>query len=147
MDAVGNEEVIDGDGARARARSNLDLGAEDHEHRRRVRRMGGDAAFALRNDVTMNAILLEAEAQRLAPEVRLVVIRAARVETQVAAQRAHVTELRTGDQRRGTRQRGEVTQHDRVARQPAQGDERPEVQSILILADEVQLLHLPDVNT
>src|SRR6185436_9734497 len=83
--------------------------------RRAVVRSRGDAFRAALDDVTLRSVLLDAEAERLAPEVRLVVPLAARLEHHVAAERTHRAQLRTGDQARGLRERGSL-RADQLAR-------------------------------
>ena len=73
MDAVADEEVVDGQPPAAARARDLDLGAIGDQGRRHVGGVRGDAAPALRHDVAHGAILLQAEAERLPPEQRLVV--------------------------------------------------------------------------
>src|SRR5690606_31561261 len=80
-DAVGNEEVRHRD--LSPAPRSLDDGerAERHEHRWCIRRMRRDTLLAHLRDMAYVAVLLQAESERPAPELRLVVVRAARIQT------------------------------------------------------------------
>ena len=69
------------------------LGAERPQDRRRVGGGDGPAARAARRHQADVAVLLHAEADRPAPLVGLVVVVAARVDADVAAERPHVAEL------------------------------------------------------
>src|SRR5262249_3199664 len=80
VNAVGDEELVHRQGPRPAPARELNLGAERDEHRRHVRGMRRDAAATVRHHVAMHAVLLEAEAERLTPEERLVVVGAARIE-------------------------------------------------------------------
>ena len=68
------------------------------------------------------AVLLHAEVDRLAPLVVLVVVVAARVEAEVAAERAHVAQVRRRDLRRGLPQRAVRLADARVAHELGQRD-------------------------
>ena len=81
------------------------LGAERPQDRRRVGRGDGPAARAPRRHQADVAVLLHAEADRPAPLVGLVVVVAARVDADVAAERPHVAELRRRDHAGRPRQR------------------------------------------
>ena len=65
-----------------------------HQHGRSIGGVSGHTFLADPGDVTDVTILLQAEAQRLPPELRLVVVGAAGVEADVAAQGARVAKLR-----------------------------------------------------
>src|SRR6185312_9372194 len=67
------------------------------QHGRRVTRRDGIAALAIRGDAADIAALLQAEIERLPPAFRLVVIVAARIEAEIAAERAHLAQLWRGD--------------------------------------------------
>ena len=98
VDAIGQPQLIDGQHAFAARRGDAQLRV--HAHQRRCRVVAGrcDALGSAFDYVALGAVLLEAEAQGLAPEVRLVDPLAARVEQHIAAQRAHVTQLWSRDQ-------------------------------------------------
>src|SRR2546426_12491299 len=66
--------------------------AHGHHHRRHVGRADGPAARGRGRHPADVPVLLHAEVDRFAPFVRLIVVVAARVETEVPAQRPHVTE-------------------------------------------------------
>src|SRR3989442_1020690 len=66
--------------------------AQGHHHRRHVGRADGPAARGRGRHPADVPVLLHAEVDRFAPLVRLIVVVAARVETEIAAQRPHVTE-------------------------------------------------------
>src|SRR5437016_3197389 len=70
---------------------------EGEQGRRSVARKNRPAHVAARRHVTNRAVLFDATAQRLAPKARLVVVKASRVEAQVATQRSHVAQQRAGD--------------------------------------------------
>ena len=76
------------------------LRAERDQRRRGVGRRDREAALARGRDPAGLAVLLHAEVDRLAPLVVLVVVVAARVEAEVAAERAHVAQVRRRDLRR-----------------------------------------------
>src|SRR5256886_8387814 len=97
LDAVVTEERLDGDRALARGRVEPHARTETPEDRRRVRRRYRPASRAPWRDETDHAVLLRAEPDRLPPLVGLVVVVAARVHADVAADRPHVAELRRGD--------------------------------------------------
>ncbi len=80
------------------------------QHRRHVTRRDGIATLAIRGDPADIAALLEAEIERFSSRLRLVVIVAARIEARIAAEGAHLAQLR-----RGGRVRLIVQQRARVA--------------------------------
>src|SRR5207245_9450666 len=86
IDAVVVVEILQRDFALARRRDELYLGAEREQRRRAVGGRHGHAALARRGDPADRAVLLQAEVDRLAPFVVLVVVIAARIEAQVAAE-------------------------------------------------------------
>src|SRR5205814_370955 len=88
----------------------LDGSSEREQGRSRVPGEGGPAHPAARRHMTDGAVFLDATAERLAPEARLIVVNAPGVQTQVAAERAHVPEQRT---RNGL---GRLVQHGIIAR-------------------------------
>src|SRR5690606_39709988 len=63
------------------------------EHGRRVRGVRSDTFPADLRDVAHLAVLLQAETERAAPEVGLVVVCATRIEADVAADRAGIAQL------------------------------------------------------
>src|SRR5690606_3394604 len=110
------EELADRQRALALHTREVHDSADRHERGRRVRRMRRDALLPHLRDVADVAVLLEAEAQRLTPEVRLIVVRAARVEAEIAPDRAHVAELRPRDEACGACERGRVLADERMPR-------------------------------
>src|SRR5207247_3046634 len=90
VDAVVVVEILERDLAFASRRDELHAGADRHQRRRAVGRRHRHAALARGGDPADRAVLLQAEVDRLAPFVILVVVIAARIEAQVAADRAHV---------------------------------------------------------
>src|SRR5207253_468471 len=80
-----------------------ELRAQRHHDRGHVRRADGPAARAGGRHPADMAVLLHAEVDRLAPLVGLIVVVAARIETEIAAQRAHVAEQGSGDELGGAR--------------------------------------------
>ena len=82
----------------------IDLGAERQQRRREIAAVGREAhAAALRRDVADVAGGLEAMVIGRTPPFALVVEDAARVEAEIAADRAHVAMRRPGDVRGGLR--------------------------------------------
>src|SRR5688572_27591868 len=104
--------------------------------------MSSDALLTDLRDVTHVAVLLEAEAERVAPEVRLVVVRTARVEAEIAADRAHVAKLRTRDRAGRQGQRLRMLAYERVARETGQRFGRADHQLPLFNPHAVQLGYL-----
>src|SRR5687768_11874952 len=82
--------------------------------------MRGHAFLADLRYVTDGSVFLQAEAECIAPEIRLVVVRAARVQAEIATDRAHVPQLRTGYGTGRLRQRARVFAHERVERNVGQ---------------------------
>ena len=74
----------------------------------------GPAFRASRRHPTHVAVLLQTEVDRLAPFIILIVIIAARVEQQIAANGSHVAQYRRGDRARGTGDYGVVAFNDWV---------------------------------
>src|SRR3974377_1698715 len=81
------------------------LRAAHQQRRRAAPRIGRGATLPLRRDVTDVAAVFEAEAIRAAPPVALIVIDAARVEAQIAADRRKCAVTGSGDRTRGLGQR------------------------------------------
>src|SRR2546427_2348039 len=104
LDAVVLVEGADGNDALPLGADQPDLRAQAPEHGRRVGRGHRPAAVAAGGDEADLPVLLHAEVDGLPPLVGLVVVVAARVDAHVAADRAHVAELRARDQ---PRRRGE----------------------------------------
>ena len=106
--------------ARSRSRrpsafSTRDLRAERDERGHRVRARDREAARARRRDAADDRRMrLHAVALGRAPEERLVVPVAARVEAEVAADRAHVAQLRRRDRAGGLRERRVLRHHRRM---------------------------------
>src|SRR5271166_140871 len=75
----------------------LDFSAQAEQSRRSVARKRRPAELSARSDVAQIAILLQAETATLAPQQRLVVPQAARVEAEIAADRTHVAQHRRGN--------------------------------------------------
>src|SRR2546426_151630 len=73
--------------------------AQRHHHSRHVGRADGPAPWRRGRDPADVPVLLHAEVDRFAPLVRLIVVIAARVEAEIAAQRPHVAEQGGGDER------------------------------------------------
>ena len=86
--------------ALARRRHQAHLRAQRDQGRRGIGRGHGEAALARGRDPAGRAFLLHAVTDRLAPFLVLVVVVAARVQAQIAAQRAHVAQMRRGHLRR-----------------------------------------------
>ncbi len=95
--AVVDVEVAERDSPYATRPGNLKLGVETQQRRRRVTGKRCPAEVASGRNVAKIAILLQAEAAALAPQQRLVVPQAARIEADVAAQRGHVANHRRCD--------------------------------------------------
>src|SRR5438046_8875534 len=72
------------------------------------------------------AVLFHAKVDRLAPLVGLIVVVAARIEAEIAAQRAHVAEQRSGDELRSMRDSVIVLSDSRVRTQVRERDARPD---------------------
>src|SRR6185436_9172868 len=84
--AVVAVQIVELDLALASGRAQYDAGAEREERGRGVGRGDREAARASRGDPAHLAVLLHAERDGLAPFERLIVVVAARVEAQVAAE-------------------------------------------------------------
>ena len=92
----------------ARRPRDVDLGIERQQRRRQVAAEGGEAdAAAFRRDVADVAGGFQAMMIGVAPPFALIVENAARIEREIAADRAHVAVGRAGNMRRGLR-------HDRI---------------------------------
>ena len=101
-------ELCERQRAPARGPDEVDLGAERQQRRRQIAAEGGKAhAAALRRHVADVARGLEAVIVGRAPPFALIVEDAARVEAEIAADRAHVAMGRAGDCGRRLR-------HDRI---------------------------------
>ncbi len=87
------------------------------------------------------AVFLQAEAAGLAPEVALVVVAAARVQAQVAPQRAHAADGGARHHAGGLGQDGRVRVHQRVRRQLGDGGQRAEDQGVALARDAAQPRH------
>src|SRR5205809_7941616 len=72
------------------------------------------------------AVLFHAKVDRLAPLVGLIVVVAARIEAEIAAQRAHVAEQRSGDELRSMRDSVIVLWDSRVRTQVRERDAGPD---------------------
>ena len=109
----------------------------------RVGRRHRQAALARGGDPAGLAVLLHAEVDRLAPVLVLVVVVAARVQAQVAAQRAHVAQMRRGHLRRRLPQPAVVFAHraradDFGQREPGAQREAGSVRDLLQSLDPAQ---------
>ena len=113
-------EIGDVDRALAGRRDEPHARAERLQHRRRVGRRHREARRARRRDPARLAVLLHAVADRPAPLVGLVVVGAARVEAEVAADRRHVAQMRRRDLRRGLPQAGTARAQPLVAHERRQ---------------------------
>ena len=107
--AVVAVQVVQRHATRAAGCGDLDLGACSQQHRCHVAAERGVAALALRRHVAGVAAALQAPAVAGAPPFALVVVDAARVLAQVAAQRGHAAMAGAGHRACGLRQRGQVT--------------------------------------
>src|ERR1035441_7285643 len=96
-DAVVDVEVCHWDAPQSIRTSDLDLRPDAHQRRSRIAREGRPASLTARSNMAQVAILLQAKSATLAPQQRLVVPEAARIETDIAAQRAHVPQYRRRD--------------------------------------------------
>jgi hypothetical protein len=114
-DPVGDPEVVDRHGSRAARARDLEHRIQGHQGRRGIVGGRGDALVAFLDHVANGAVLLEAKAQGLAPEVGLVVPLAAGVEQDVASERAHGPQLGARDQSRRLSQGGRA-RGDELAR-------------------------------
>src|SRR5208282_4082488 len=85
-------ELGEFDAANPRSAGNLDFRVQAEQRRRSVARKSRPALRAARCDVAEIAILLNAKAAGFSPLQRLVVPKAARVETDVPSDGAHVTQ-------------------------------------------------------
>src|SRR5439155_2683087 len=85
------------------------------------------------------AVLLDAAAERLAPEARLIVVEAARVQTQVAAERPHVAQQRAGNGLCRLVQHGEAPREERGIDEGRDPRERADPEALFgIEADEIE---------
>ena len=82
------------DAANTAGGSDLDLGLKAQQRGRRIGRKGRPAPSSAGCNVAEVAVLLDAEATRRTPGQRLVVPETPRIETYVAADRAHVAQNR-----------------------------------------------------
>src|ERR1035441_1669465 len=92
--AIVDVEVCHWDAPQSVGARDLDLRPKAHQRRRRIAREGRPASLTARSNMAQVAILLQAKSATLAPQQRLVVPEAARIETDIAAQRAHVPQYR-----------------------------------------------------
>src|ERR1035441_4674703 len=95
--AIVDVEVCHWDAPQSVGARDLDLRPKAHQRRRRIAREGRPASLSTRSNMAQVAVFLEAESATLAPQQRLVVPEAARVETDIAAQRALVPQYRRRD--------------------------------------------------
>src|SRR5439155_18940466 len=93
VDAVVAEEIASLDAALATGADQFQSRAQRNGDGRGVGARDGPAAAAVGGDPADGAVLLHAEVDAFAPVVVLVVIRAARVQAQVAAERAHAAQV------------------------------------------------------
>ena len=75
----------------------FDLGAEHHQGRGEIAAEGGVAALALRRDVAGIAAMLEAIVVGVPPPFALIVVDAARIEAEIAADGRHGAVAGSGD--------------------------------------------------
>ena len=106
-----------------------DAGAESDKRGRGVGGRDGDALRAARSDATDVAVLFHAVTERFAPIEVLVVVVAARVEADVAADRTHVAKLWCRDHGGGLGQRGVPGLHDPALGDVGQRGERADLKS------------------
>ena len=104
------------DFALAGTRDQADACAKSDQRGRGVR--GGDrhALRASRRDPAGGAVFFQAEIDGFSPLVALIVVIAARIQADVSAERGHVADLRSGNQRGRLRQRGQSVSKARVRR-------------------------------
>src|SRR5215469_2682145 len=90
--SVVHVEVSNRNSPNAVRAGNLNFRSETKQRGRRIARKGRPADFAAGGNVAKLAVLLQAKAAALAPQKRLVVPEATGIETDVAAERAHVAQ-------------------------------------------------------
>src|SRR5580658_942540 len=124
----------------SRRTGNLDLALERQQRRREITAEGGEAdAAALGRDMTDRARGLEAMIVGLSPPFALVVVDAARVEAEIAADGAHLALRRAGDRRRSLGQHPILRPHLRMSGKLGQGHGRTDAERVALGLDAAQL--------
>src|SRR3974377_1063543 len=122
------------------------LRAEHQQRRREIARIGRVATLPLRRDVTDVAAVFEAEAVRAAPPVALIVIDAARVEAQIAADRRKCAVTGSGDRVRGLGQSRVMRREALVARNLGDPDHAADDQSRAAVVDAIEFADAGEVD-
>ena len=126
--AVRQEEVVHAEFPASLRPCQLNARPEGHEHGRRVRRVRRHALLPHAGDVADVSILLQAVPERAAPELGLVVVGAAGVQADVAAQGPHVAQLGSRHLPGGRGQRREPAPHLGTSRHRGQRLRSPDHQ-------------------
>ena len=145
--AVADIEPLERHRARPRRPGEIDLGAERHQRRREIAAEGGEAhAAALRRHVADIARGLEAMVVGGAPPFALIVEDAARVEAEIAADRAHVAMRRPGDGAGRLRHHRIMPHHLRMRGKLGQRDRGADLERVRVGLDGAQLRDVVDVD-
>src|SRR5260370_18524240 len=115
VDPIVAVQIREKDLARSRTRHQSDSRPERHQRRARVCRGHCHALRTSRCYPAGRAVFFQAEIDRLPPFVALIVIIAARIQTDVSAERRHVSNLRSGHQRSRLRQRRQPIPKTRIS--------------------------------
>ena len=125
----------------------IDLGVERHQRGREVAAVSGKAhAAALRRDVADVAGGLEAMMIGRAPPFALVVVDAAGVEAEIAADRAHVAVRRPGDLRRRLRHHRMMLNDVRMLGEFGERHRGADFERLCVGLDRAQFGHAIDVD-
>ncbi len=146
-DAVVDVEILDRYLAFAGWSGQVDACPIGLQHRRGVGGVDRKAFGTASGDAADVAVFFHAVAQRFAPVEVLVVIIAARIDADVAADGAHVAQLRRGNRRCGGRESGIAAAHDVVFGDRRERGERAERQAAdVVVADEAQVGDRPQAD-
>src|SRR5262249_24790829 len=147
LSRVTDIELLERNGARSAGSREIDCGVERQQSRREIAAEGRKAnAPAFRCHVADVAGRLEAMIVGGAPPFALVIVEAARVEADIAADRPHVAMSWPGDAAGGLRYYRVVPQHVFVRGELGELDRGPDLEGPRVGPDRAQLLDLVDVD-
>src|ERR1017187_5929427 len=144
--AVFDIELAQRNSALALGAGNVDFGAINEQSRRQVAGESGMTALSLRGDVADVAAILQAIGVRTPAPFALIVINAAGIETQIAADGRHDAMPGPGDRFGRLRERAILAGDRRVARERGDGHARADRYAASVALDLGQLVDAGKVD-
>src|SRR5580704_2450608 len=139
-------KILERDAPQTFRPSNLNRRAKTQQRRRRISRKCSPTFRAARSNMAKIAILLDAKSTGLPPSKRLVVPKAASIETNVAANRSHIAKNRRRNSRGSFRQHRIIAAKLLTALDGRERSQRPDHGGIEIFADAAHLGDGADIH-